>query len=203
MNLIAGRKWTTLLFNPFVYTAGGQALGLGVAAIVAVAMAGFVSHTHFDGVLDLHTGARATLLFFLAEGFIDWLSLALVLVVLGKIVSKTSFRIVDVLGTQALARWPTLFLALLTLPPGFQRYGRVLVEQVTRHPTQPPPISPDAIYFFAATLLTLPLLVWMIVLMYNAYTVSCNVKGGKAVATFIAGLVLAEIISKVVIYSLR
>ena len=203
MNLVAGRKWITLLFNPFVYVAGGQALGLGVAVIFVAGLAGFVSHTHFDGVLDTHVGSSASATFFLAEGFIDWLSLALVLLVLGKMVSKTSFRIIDVLGTQALARWPTIFLALITLPPAFQRYNHVLVEQVTRNPLQPPPISPDAIYFFAVALLMLPLLIWMIALMYNAYSISCNVRGAKAVATFTVGVILAEILSKFIIYALR
>jgi len=35
--------------------------------------------------------------------------------------------------------------------------------------------------------------------MYNAYTVSCNLKGGKAVVSFIGALLVAEIISKLVI----
>jgi uncharacterized protein (DUF697 family) len=63
-------------------------------------------------------------------------------------------------------------------------------------------MTPDAIYFFAATLLMLPLLVWMIVLMYKAYSVSCNVRGPKAILSFIAALILAEILSKLAIHAL-
>jgi hypothetical protein len=203
MNLIAERKWTTLLFNPFVYIAGAPALGYGVAVIVVAGLLGFTSHTHFDGVLDMHSGSPAPFAFFMAEGFIDWLCLALVLLALGKLISKTAFRIIDVLGTQALARWPTILMVLITLPPAFQRYNHVLLEQVKQNPLQLPPLTPDAVYFFASAFLMLPLLVWMIVLMYNAYSVSCNVGGAKAVLTFITGLLLAEILSKLAIYALR
>ena len=44
--------------------------------------------------------------------------------------------------------------------------------------------------------------IWMIALMYKAYTVSCNVKGAKVVTTFILSLILAEILSKVLILAL-
>jgi hypothetical protein len=38
----------------------------------------------------------------------------------------------------------------------------------------------------------------MIVLMYNAYSVSCNLKGTKAVVSFIGALLVAEILSKLI-----
>ena len=44
------------------------------------------------------------------------------------------------------------------------------------------------------------LLCWEVALMYKSYSVSCNVKGGKAIGTFIAGLLLAEILSKSALY---
>ncbi|HEX4141769.1 MAG TPA: hypothetical protein VHY09_15580 [Candidatus Methylacidiphilales bacterium] len=209
MSAIAERKWSTLLFNPFVYIAGGQALGIGLAAIFVAGLAGLLGGMQFDGVLDMHGGAmnfRASAtpgaaLFILAEGFIDWLCLALVLVLCGKLVSRSAFRVLDVLGTQALARWPSVLMVALTLPPAFGNYSRALIEQIKRNPLQLPPLTPDAIYFFTAALLTLPLLVWMIALMYRAYAVSCNVRGAKAVATFILALVLAEVLSKVAIYA--
>jgi len=46
------------------------------------------------------------------------------------------------------------------------------------------------------------LLCWMVALMYKSYSVSCNVRGGKAIGTFIAGLLLAEILSKIAVYRL-
>ena len=43
------------------------------------------------------------------------------------------------------------------------------------------------------------MIIWMVALMYKAYTVSCNIKGPKAIVTFIVSLIGAEIFSKAAI----
>jgi len=203
MNLGSERKWTTLIFNPFVYVAGTKALGFGLVAILAAALIGAIGCTHYDGVLDTHVGAPAPLSLYLAEGVIDWLCLALVLLIFGKLVSKTDFRVIDLLGTQALARWPTVFTSLVTLPPAVGRFSRELVDQISTSGGKLEILAtPDAVIFFAVTIIMLPLLIWMVVLMYMSYSVSCNVKGGKAIGTFIAGVLIAEILSKIGLYAL-
>jgi hypothetical protein len=202
MELIHERKTTTLIFNPFIYIAGARALGLGLAALVLAGLFGAVGDTHFDGVLDTHVGAGAPLWFFLAEGVADWLCLSIVLWLFGKLVSPTAFRTIDLFGTQALARWPTILTALIALPPAFQRFSGQLLLQVT-HPGTPLELgSPDAIVFFVILVLMLVLLCWTVALMYNAYSLACNIKGAKAIGTFIAGILLAEILSKIVLLSL-
>jgi hypothetical protein len=123
-------------------------------------------------------------------------------VYIGKIASRTAFRSIDVLGTQALARWPTLFISLVTLPRGFQRFGNYLVEQLLKPGTKAEFNVMDAAVFCAAVLVMIVLTCWFVVLMYKAYSVSCNVKGGKGVGTFIGSLILAEILSKIAIYGL-
>ena len=47
------------LFNPFRTMAGSKAIFLGVAIIMIAAFLGSLSNTHFDGVLDVHTGQKA------------------------------------------------------------------------------------------------------------------------------------------------
>jgi hypothetical protein len=82
----------TWLFNPFIYIAGGRSLLLGIAAILAAGFIGSFSNSHFNGVLDMHSGSAAPLWLILLEGPIAWVLLAVVLFVFGKIVSRTSFR---------------------------------------------------------------------------------------------------------------
>jgi hypothetical protein len=48
-------------------------------------------------------------------------------------------------------------------------------------------------------LILIPFGIWMIALMYNAYTVSCHLKGARAVISFIVALLVAEIVSKVIL----
>jgi hypothetical protein len=40
------------------------------------------------------------------------------------------------------------------------------------------------------------MIIWTVALMYRAYAVSCNIKGVKAVVTFIVSLIGAEALSK-------
>jgi hypothetical protein len=188
-------KTITLLFNPFFYIAGLQALGLGLAAILLAALVGSWGNTHFDGVLDTHVGASAPLWFFFAEGIIDWLCLSVVLWICGKIISQTAFRAVDLLGTQALARWPALCISLVALPKAFQRFGNELMETLKQDKIQFD--TTDAIVFSIIVVAMIPFLCWMVALMYRSFSVSCNVKGGKAIGTFVAGLLIAEVMSKV------
>jgi hypothetical protein len=187
-------KSITLLFNPFFYIAGVQALGLGLAAIFLAGLVGSWGHAHFDGVLDTHVGASAPLWFFFAEGLMDWLCLGIVLLVCGKIISKSAFRAVDLLGTQALARWPTLLISLITLPKAFLRFANELAQQLKQGKFQLN--AADSIIFFAIVIAMIPLVCWMVALMYKSFSVSCNVKGGKAIGTFIAGIIVAEVLSK-------
>jgi hypothetical protein len=192
----AQNKSVALLFNPSVYIAGMEALLTGIAAILLAGLIGWLGNIHFDGVLDTHVGTQAPLWFFLLEGILDWLCLGVVLLVLGRMISRTGFRTLDVLGTQALARWPTLLMSLILLPRAFQRISNDLVEQLRLGGM--PKINPaDAFILATVVAALLILLCWMVALMYKAFSVSCNVRGGKAIGTFIGGLLLAEIISKI------
>lgn len=193
-------KTVTVLFNPFFYIAGAQALLLGIIAIVLTSLIGSFGNAHFDGVLDTHVGTAAPLWLFFAEGFIDWICLTLVLWVCGKIISNTMFRAVDIIGTQALARWPAIFISLLTLPPAFQKFSTELLAQIQqgnfnfnlRHLS----------VFVMLIAAMVPFIIWMVRLMYKSFSVVCNVSGGKAIGTFVIGLLIAEVLSKACIVPL-
>jgi hypothetical protein len=62
--------------------------------------------------------------------------------------------------------------------------------------------GPDVIVFFAVTAAMVPFICWTIWLMYRSYATSSGLRGGKAVGTFIAALVVAEILSSLAISSL-
>lgn len=190
------------LFNPFQFIAGGNALLLGLIIMLASAYLGSLSNTHFDGVLDVHIGKTTPLWFFFAEVLIDWLCLSIVLLIAAFFVSRSSFRIIDVFGTQALARAPYLISALALLPKGFGRFVNYLLAKAMQQPTTITIKSTDLLLFVVAAVVSLLMIIWMVVLMYRAYSVSCNTKGGKAIISFIAGLIIAEILSIVSIWQL-
>jgi len=190
------------LFNPFHYVAGGTALLVGVAVILAAGVIASLSNAHFDGVLDLHVDRPVPLWVFLLEGVIDWIALGALVLVGAKMISRSRVRTLDVLGTQALARTPTLVTALIALLPGFQRFLAHLTAQYLPGAPDVQTQPMDVLVFAVAVLAIILMTIWMVALMYRAFSVSCNVTGGKAVAVFIAALILAEALSKVAVIAL-
>jgi hypothetical protein len=189
----------TWLFNPFHYVAGWEALIVGVAIMLAAAVVGSLSSTHFDGVLDCHSGAKAPVWFHVAEALIDWILLASFLLIGGMIASKSRVRALDVIGTQALARAPSLVAAVPMLLPGARRYSAHLAAGYLKNLPDVQTSPPDFIFFCAAVLVIIVMMIWMVVLMYKAFSVSCNVAGTRAAVAFVVSLLLGEALSKLAI----
>jgi hypothetical protein len=151
-------------------------------------------------VLDMHSGIAAPTWVFLAEGFVAWICLTATLLIAGRIMSRTSFRTIDLAGTQALARWPTVLVGLIALPKGYQRFSAYLIEQPLKRGGRIEFAGTDAFVFAAVVLGMILLLCWMTFLMYRSYSVSCNLRGAKAVLSFVGALIVAEILSKTALY---
>ena len=170
-------KW---FFNPFERVAGWPALIIGIVVMALTAVIGKINHVAFDGVLDVHTGASFGFPASFVMQAVDFLSLFLTMWIAGVCFSKSRFRAVDVAGTMALARSPMLLLVVICFLP----------------------IAPHGLYdiprMIIFGLVSIPVCIWMIALMYKAYTVSCHLKGNRAVASFIGALLVAEIVSKLV-----
>jgi len=196
------KRLSQWLFNPFKFIAGFRALLLGVAIILLSAFFGWLGNTHFDGVIDVHTGLQGPLWFFCTEGLINWVCMAIPLFFFGLIVSHRSFRMIDVLGTQALARWPYLVTSLAMLPGANRRFAEYIMSRLGMGAAAVSINYVDMLIFAFAMLLSILMVIWMVTLMYRAYAVSCNIKGAKAIITFIIGLLSAEVLSKIVIIAL-
>jgi hypothetical protein len=189
----------TWLLNPFEFVAGARALVIGLGLIVVAGLGASIARVHLDGVMDAHMAAPPLPAWvFIGEGLINWLALSLPLVVAGRALSRSRVRAIDVLGTEALARAPMLVVIGLALLPGVstcaQELVRALQEQResacgTAHMTS----------FLMFGLGAAAAVTWMIFWMYRAFAVSCNLRGGRAVAAFAVVLLAAEAASKVAI----
>jgi len=199
---IAERDIRTWLFNPFHYIAGGKAMAIGLVFLLLTGFVGFLSNSHFDGVLDFHTGAPATLWISMSEGLIDWLVMGLLLFIGGNIISRSRVRVVDVFGTQVLARFPMLVTAVFALLPGYKHFAGHLAAQYVKTLPDIQTSSADTVVFAITILVAILMLIWMVTLMYRAFSVSCNVKGGKAIGVFITSLIIGEVLSKLLIIAL-
>ncbi|MCH8478779.1 MAG: hypothetical protein LAT56_12675 [Wenzhouxiangella sp.] len=199
----------TWLLKPFERIAGGPALAAGLVIMTVTALLAWRAGLHTDGVLDLHFGPSVPVWQLLLQGLINWLSLALLMLLMGRLLSRTRFRTIDLLGTQALARWPMLIGVLWLSIPGIagqiERRTASLLEAVPDDPSQviaPAEYLLEAMWLTVLSLPALAVLVWMIWLMYHGYALVTNQRGQRAVFSFIGALVAAEIISKLLIWLL-
>lgn len=175
------------LFNPFKKLAGGKALGLGMAILLLTAVVAGFSNCHFDGAFDAHVGAEMPVIVYYLEAIIAWGVTALTFYLAGVLFSNSKVRLIDILGTTALARYPFFFIAVL----GF--------ALPVANPDELPPLTPG---FILVSLLLLLISIWSIALLYHAFSVSCNLKASKGIWVFIGALIVAEIISKIVFHFL-
>jgi len=178
-----------LTFNPFTRIAGWQALALGVVIMLLMAMAGTYANVYFDGAIDMHFTEKATLKDSLNCLGIDFISLVLTLSVAGLIIAK-NFRLLDILGTVSLAKAPFLLLAIASMAVNAPN-----LEEIMKDPSS----IFSSFSFVVLMVLTIPIMIWHIILLFNAFKVSTGAIGNKVVPAFIIALLVAEIISKILI----
>ena len=172
------KKW---LYNPFAYIAGSQALVVGSIIMIVTLFCAYYGNMHFNGAIDAHFGSPQPFVTFFLEQLIAWGSPVVVFYILAFFQSRSNFRFIDIAGTIAIARAPMLLVAIIAL------LSKSHMQTLNHNEI-------DGIVIAIGLLMLFPL-IWMITLMYNAFTVSFNLKGTRAIVGFIGGLVFAEIIS--------
>lgn len=185
------------LINPFYYIAGTKSMIIGLALIFITSLTGYYSNTFFPDILSVKTGAEVTFIVSLLFNFVNWLLISLLLYIASLLFSKSSIRFIDLFGTQALARSPYLLAAMLGFSKSINRFGEYILWKYLSI-GEPTHITPYEITI-AIVLLTLTVIIsiWMVTLMYNAFKVSSNIKGGKSVTIFIIVFILSLILSTI------
>ena len=183
------------LFNPFRYIAGTKALVWGLIFIISeivllygngYVMDGFVHITHKpDGVLMW----QASLV-----QIVMWLLPALLLYVCGFVMSHSKIRVIDILGTTAFAQ---LLLLPIIVPMLIPAVADMLnsVSEIALDPSSAGS-AVESLPTVSILLLGVWSLVWLIMFYvwnYNALSTSCNVRGVKAIAVYIAVTLIVTI----------
>jgi len=188
------------LLNPFLRIAGAQALGIGLAAMALTATLAYLGAIHLDGILDLHYCGEAHWSIYFWEGLINWGIMVVLLYLSGAVFSDSKIRLIDVLGTHALARFPFLVMvgvALLTASSTKQVTAYIMSTLHGAGELMAVSAGHWAV-FILSTAVSLLTLVWAIIWMYRAYSVSCNLQGKKGIISFIAVLLISEVIAKLI-----
>ena len=179
------------MFNPFVRIAGPRSLVFGLAGIVAAGLAAAGAGIRFDGLLDVHAGNEVALWMPVVEGLVNWAVFTLLLMVVALLFSKSAVRLIDVAGTQAMARMPLFLVAAICNLPliqdAFDGVAAVLLGGELDGTT--------LTGLVAVILVTLAGVVWMVALMWKAFSISCNMRGGRAIVLFILAVLIGEVVT--------
>jgi hypothetical protein len=128
------------LFNPFYYIAGVKSIIIGIISISITGILAYQGNVHFNGIIDINFAFTPSYWLILSELTISWLLMGVLLFITGKIISKTHIRIIDVFGTQAMARIPDFFIALAAMIPGSHRFVGTFIDSLS-HGTPPPSLG--------------------------------------------------------------
>ena len=175
--------WRIWLFNPFHYLAGGPALAWGLACIVLTASLGGVFDYRYTGTLSFQLSTPTPIWLAITQGLTAWIVPGVLLYLAGRGLSRSRVRLIDVLGTQALARAPGLLVALIVISPPFRDLTTSLIAQGASHFSVGQLTALTAI----GTVMVL-VLIWTVLLMYRAFSVSCNVADGWAITVFVVAI---------------
>lgn len=190
-----------ILFNPFRYIAGWEALGIGVLALLATSVFGYYSHIHFPDLISVKSHSGIFYHKILLESVINWLIPSILFYLAALLFSPSLVRAVDVFGTQALARIPCLFAALTGFSGILDKFGRFTMWKALNIGDPVSMSGGEMILAFTFLLFIMLSTVWMIALMYNAFKVSANLKGSKLVLLFIAVIILSVVLTGLLIHS--
>lgn len=188
---------STWLFNPFIRIAGWKAFGIGIIIVCITVIIGHFSNTIYFGVLEV----KAVSGFSLEKAFLSQaigLFGTILFMYLACLKYSKDVRFQDILGTVTLSRYPFIFSSLagfLTDP----ELGKEILKSVLDGTFNPV----DYIGLFAVGFLMIVIIVWHVILLYNAFKVSSNIKGTLSVVLFIAVIILSEIFSFVLVYFIR
>ena len=181
------------LFNPFVRIGGEQTLAIGLGAIVVSGLVAAAGGVHFDGLLDFHPGFSVSWWVPVVEGLVNWSVISVLLVLVSLLVAPRTVRLVDIAGTQALARIPLLLAALVCVPAPVRDANVALVTAAVEGRMS---MSTPTAAILVAGLFAGACGIWMIWLMWKAFAVSCNQRGARAVAIFVAAVIAGELATK-------
>ena len=182
------------LFNPFRYIAGAKALVMGYLFIIASALMLYSGNLIQDSYI--HIGmAEASFLEVLGAQTIWWIVPAALLYLCGVLLSKSRIRIIDILGTTAFAQ---LILLLMIAPMLLPVVMNNMLESVASLQTGAVPDMAEFTPMIIYSIWSLIYLVLFYIWNYNAFAVSCNVSGWKAIAAFIAVQVVVTIVGTLI-----
>ena len=188
----------TLLFNPFEKYSEKTLIIFGLIFSALGCLLAFCFNARFDGAIDMHFVETVSLYEIVTDQIINIFCLSLLLFITARYINRKA-RLIDILCTVTIARIPFYLLTFSNINNYFYKISMRMVENVQPASMRDPDIL-DLSIILVFGMFTILFLVWFFVLLWNGFKVSCNAKGTKHALLFTADIILAEVLSKTIIY---
>jgi hypothetical protein len=189
-----------ILFNPF-HLSEKKLLSLGIMALIVGAILGLLFNSRFDGAIDLHFAEKATVFQVFSDLLIAITTLVVTLYLIGLFINK-KIRILDILIAVLVAKLPFYILPLFNIGNKMNEVSNKIIA--LSNPKSDFELLPNEILFLIlSTIIALLAITWSVILLYNGFKTATNAKETKHSVLFVIGLLLSEIISKIIIHFLN
>jgi hypothetical protein len=171
-----------LCLNPFLIIAGMNSFLLGLMGLLLTSYIAYKTGTHFNGLANIDFAKDSDFWVYLFENCSHWIILSILLFAAGLLLSTSRIRVIDIFGTTLFSRIPLIITPLIRTLKIFQSF---VIQSVQ-------------MYFLIGVYLIS--MVWTIVLLFNAYKVSCNLKNERLIISFAIVMIVSEILTKILLH---
>ncbi len=189
------------LFNPFERYSEKVLLTVGTLFTLMGSFLALKFKARFDGILDFHFVSEVLPQQPLIDNVIDIFCLTVLMFLVGRYLNSRT-RWVDILVMVIVARIPYYLLPLLDINSTMTDVTKELLQSVNAG--QVDQISSSVLFItLLFSVIVILVLVWHVYLLYQGFKVAVNAKSTKAVVLFFVTLLLAEVVSKYLVFHLN
>lgn len=189
-----------LLFKPFEKYSEKTLLLVGILFTLLGSFFAYVFNIRFDGVIDVHIVTNSLPYQALLDNLVNIFCLVLFLYISSKYINKKT-RLIDIINTALVARAPFYLMPFFNINGVIQKASDDVIQFA--NPELISQISSSNLCILIVFgIIAILFLVWYISLLFNGIKVASNAKGKTPVILFIISLLLAEILSKFLIFQL-
>jgi hypothetical protein len=189
-----------LLFNPFIKMAGSKAAFIGLIALIISSWLNSVYNVHLGGVIDIYLVKNLSLKTAVSENLVIVASLVIVFGLILYFLKGLRFRIIDIVGLVLFSRIPFVLAPFIgSLIPKEKLQHLLKAAENISSPQGLEEIQNELVLISLIGFVMLLLVVLFIIWLYNAFVLLNNEKSLKVNLLFAVGLVVSEIVSKIII----
>ena len=189
-----------LLFKPFEKYSEKTLLLVGILFTLLGSFFAYVFNIRFDGVIDVHIVTNSLPYQALLDNLVNIFCLVLFLYISSKYINKKT-RLIDIVNAALVARAPFYLMPFFNINGVIQKASDDVIQFA--NPELISQISSSNLCILIVFgIIAILFLVWYISLLFNGIKVASNAKGKTPIILFIISLLLAEILSKFLIFQL-